>query len=191
MSYARLVLDGDDAEATGEELLDEVVLLVVDRRPAKGADGADRVEQVAAVVSSGKVRVAHFLHPLGDAVERPVERAGLPVIGMRCPVEDLGYPVRVHGELVGIGPLGAEGALVDGALGVALDVDQLAALGVDELRAPHGAVGAEAFGDGGAAEAGGLVEPLPAVGLVGGGGAGPAGEIGHGGASVPEVLKAG
>ena len=74
--------------------------------------------------------------------------------------------------------------MVFGALGVALFVYQRAAFGLDERGAPHGAVGAQALGDGGAAEPGCLVEPLPAVGLVGGGGAGPAGEIGHGGASV-------
>ena len=38
MSYPRLVLDRDHAEPAAEQLLDEVVLLVVDRRPAEGAD---------------------------------------------------------------------------------------------------------------------------------------------------------
>ena len=40
MSYPGLVLDGDHAQAAAEQLLDQVVLLVVDRRPAEGADAS-------------------------------------------------------------------------------------------------------------------------------------------------------
>ena len=92
------------------------------------------------------------LDALGDLVQRPVERARLPVVGERGAVQDLGDAVRVDGELEGVGPLGAERALVDGAFGIALDVDELAALGVDELAAADGAVGTDALGDGGAAQ---------------------------------------
>ena len=47
VSYPRLVFDRHHAQAAAEQLLDEVVFLVVDRRPAERADGAHRVEQPA------------------------------------------------------------------------------------------------------------------------------------------------
>jgi hypothetical protein len=95
------------------------------------------------------------------------------VFGEGGAVQDLSHPVRVDGELEGVGPLGAEGALVDGAFGVALDVDDLAGLGIDELAAADGAVGADALGDGGPAQPRGLrrrltAERLPARLRMGG-----------------------
>src|SRR4051794_27071320 len=74
--------------------------------------------------------------------------------------------VRVDGELEGVGPLGTEGALVDGAARVALDVDDLARLGIDQLPATDGAVGADALGDGGAAQPRRFRQRLPAERLA-------------------------
>jgi hypothetical protein len=76
--------------------------------------------------------------------------------------------MRIDGELEGVGSLGAERPLVDGALGVALDIDELPALGVDQLATAHGAVGTEALGDGGVAEPGCLLDRLAAERLAGG-----------------------
>ena len=50
MSYPGLVLDRDHSQSAAEQLLDQVVLLVVDRRPAEGTDRAHRVEQAAGLV---------------------------------------------------------------------------------------------------------------------------------------------
>ena len=91
----------------------------------------------------------------------------LPVVGVGSPVEDLRDAMRVDGELEGVGPLGAERALVDRTVGIALDVDELAALGVDELAAADGAVGTDALGDGGAAQPRGLRRRLRAERLPG------------------------
>src|SRR5262249_42045788 len=96
--------------------------------------------------------VSRLLYPLRDPVQGPVERPGLPVVGVGGTVQDLGDPVRIDGELKGVGAFGAKGTLVDGTVRVALDVDELPSLGINELAAADGAVGAEAFGDGGAAE---------------------------------------
>src|SRR5262249_22142352 len=90
------------------------------------------------------------------SLHRPVEGLRLPPIRVWGPVEDLRDTVRVDGELECVGPLRAEGALVDRAAGVALDVDELPALGVDELAAPYGTVRANALGDRRAAEPGRL-----------------------------------
>src|SRR5205807_10007084 len=52
--------------------------------------------------------------------------------------------VLVDRELEGGRPLGAEGALVDGAVGVALDVDDAALAGVHQLATADGTVRADA-----------------------------------------------
>ena len=122
------------------------------RRPAQRADAAHRVEQAALLVARREVGVAGRLDALGDLVQRPVQRPRLPVIGVGSAVEDMGDAMRIDGELEGVGPLGAEVALADGTVRIALDVDELAALGVDELPAADGAVGTDALGDSGAAQ---------------------------------------
>src|SRR5262249_11079572 len=154
VSYPRLVLDRHDTQPAAEELLDEVVLLVVDRGPAEGAEARDVVEEPAVGVAGLEVGVAGGLHPLGDPLHRPVERLRLPLVRVRGPVEDLRDAVRVDGELEGVRPLRAERALIDRAAGVALNVDELTTLRVDELAAPDGAVRADALGDRRAAEPG-------------------------------------
>src|SRR5262249_7241598 len=152
----RLFFDRHHAQPSAEQLLDQVVLLVVDRGPAEGADAAYGVEQVAGLVAFGEVGVARGLDAAGDLVQRPVQRLALPAVGVGRAVQDVGDAVRVDGQLEGVGPLGAEGALVDGAFGVALDVDDPAAFGVDELPAADGTVGANTLGHGGAAQPRGL-----------------------------------
>ena len=74
MSNPGLVFDGDHSQSAPEQLLDEVVLLVVDRRSAEGADRAHRVEQAAGLVPDGEVGVPRGLDASGDLVERPVQR---------------------------------------------------------------------------------------------------------------------
>src|SRR5262249_53984613 len=132
----------------------------------EGADAAHRVEEAARRVADGEVGVPRGLHPLGDLVHRPVERLGLPVIGVRSAVEDLRDAVWVHGELEGVRPLRAKGSLVDGTVGVALDIDEPAALCIDELAAADGAVRADALGDRCSAEARRLRRGLAAVRLA-------------------------
>src|SRR5690242_601391 len=63
-------------------------------------------------------------------------------------------------ELEGVGPLRAERALVDRTVGVALDVDHLAVLGVDVGSATDGAIGADAVRNGRTAEAGVFFEGI-------------------------------
>ena len=60
--------------------------------------------------------------------------------------------MRIDGELEGVGPFGAEVAPADGAIGIAFNVDDLAALAEDELPAADGAVRTNALSDSGAAQ---------------------------------------
>ncbi len=64
--------------------------------------------------------------------------------GAGAAIEHLGQPVGVDVELVDGRALGAEGALVDGRVGIALDVEDGAILDVDQGVAADGAVGADA-----------------------------------------------
>src|SRR4029078_1812188 len=75
-------------------------------------------------------------------------------------------PVRIHGELECVCPFGTERAFADGAVRVTFDVDELAALGVDELAATDRAVGADPLGDLSAAQARALVDGAPAERFV-------------------------
>src|SRR5262249_41240610 len=64
--------------------------------------------------------------------------------GARGAVPDLCLAVFIDRELERRRPLGAEGALIDGAVGVALDVDDAALAGVHQLAAADGTVRANA-----------------------------------------------
>src|SRR5207244_4183274 len=139
VSYAGLVLDREDPQASVEQFLDQVVLLAVEGRSAQGPDGPDPVHGLAIGRSLDEVAVPRFLDALRDPVHRPVERLRLPPVGVGGPVEDPGEAVGVDGELERVRALRAEGPFVDRAAGVAFDVDDLAALHVDELPAPDGA----------------------------------------------------
>src|SRR6202044_1451477 len=55
VSYSRLVLDRHHSQPTAEQLLNEVVLLVVNRCPAQRSDAAHRVEQTALLVASCEI----------------------------------------------------------------------------------------------------------------------------------------
>jgi hypothetical protein len=82
VSYPRLVLDRHHSQPAAEQLLDEIVLLIVNRRPAQRADAAHRVEQAALLVARREVSVAGRLDALGNLVQRPIQRPRLPVFGV-------------------------------------------------------------------------------------------------------------
>ena len=160
-----LVFDGDDAQSAAEELFDQVVLLVVEGGAAERAHGDDVVELEALFGGVAEAFLAGFLDASGDAVHGPVERFDFPVIGIRGTVQHMGFAVRIDRKLKDVGAFGAEAAFVDGAFGVAFDVDDFAVFGVDVGAAADGAIGADAVGDGGPAEAGVFGEGLGAEGL--------------------------
>src|SRR6185436_1501896 len=127
VSYARLVLDLHGAHR-GERLLDEVVLLVVERRAAEVREAERAIDAVAAVVA-----VLPAVLALGDHVHRRLEVELGPLGRARRPVEDLRQPAGLLDELARGRALGAQRPLVDRRARVALDVDQLAVAGVDDL----------------------------------------------------------
>jgi hypothetical protein len=68
-------------------------------------------------------------------------------------------------QLVGISAFGTEGALIDRTFGLAFDIDDLAALGIDVLAAPDRAVRTYAVAFGRAAKPGMLGHAVGAEGL--------------------------
>src|SRR5438093_262133 len=76
----------------------------------------------------------------GDLVVHPVELLLLPRVRPGRAVERLRGPQRVVGELDGRRALGTEPAQGVRSVGIALDVDDLAVLGVDQLATAHRAV---------------------------------------------------
>src|SRR5215208_2547611 len=145
VSYSRLIGDTHEPQRV-EELGYEVVLLVVYRGPADGRDRRRAVQLLAFLVLLFPALVARLLDPLGDHVERLIERAVLPLRRVGSPVADLGPAVGRDVQPEARRPLGTEGTGVYGAVGVTLDVYDAAVPMVDERRAAHGAVGTDADG---------------------------------------------
>src|ERR1700736_3485619 len=143
MSYSRLVFDRDDTQAAAEQFLDQVVLFDVHRRPAEGRDRRRLVGELAVGGALDEARVAGLLDELSDPVHRPGERTILPVIRVRGPVSDRRQAVRVDQVAIGRRTLRTQGALVDGRVGVAFDVDAALVLHVDQLAAADGTVGTD------------------------------------------------
>src|SRR5918997_1161545 len=143
VSYARLVRYPGEPHRV-EELGDKVVLLVVYGGPTYTGDRHGAAELLALLILFFPVLVAGRLYPLGDHVERLVEREVLPLARVRPAVTDLGPTVRrdVHSERGRA--LRAERAGVYGAVGVPLDVYDAPVAVVDERGATDRAVGTHA-----------------------------------------------
>src|SRR5699024_10225739 len=175
-----LVLHLDGAERR-VELLHEVVLLIVQRRPAEARDAAGALDGVPVRVGVLPEPLAGVEHAVRDHLERGVEVDLLPLGRVRLAVQDAGDPARVGDELLARRPLGAEAAAGDGAVVVALDLDDPAVLDVDVLAAADRAGGTHALDHGiGRGGAGGDLE-VPA-----GPGGGAATQEGAAGALTPD-----
>src|SRR3954471_6536915 len=145
VSYAGLVLDRHRAGGR-EELLDQVVLLVVERGAAqvRNAQGAvehgllalDLLRRLPGALAGGDEAV-------GDHVHRPFQVDLFPAVRPRRPVLRLRLPPRVGDELLRRRPLGAQAPAGDRRVGVTLDLDDLLVAHVDLLPAADGAVGAD------------------------------------------------
>src|SRR5262249_12805821 len=146
VSYPGLVLDRDDAERR-EQLLDQVVLFIVERRAAEAAD-AERPRELDALALAVLGRVLPGLgargdHPVGDHVHRVVERKLLPLGPVRPAVLDPVLPQRALDIPPRRRAFGAEPSARDRAVRIALDVADLALLHVDQLAAADGAIRAD------------------------------------------------
>src|SRR6266498_2669406 len=142
VSYPRLVLDLDGPER-GEQLLDEVVLLVVQGRPAEAGHSQRAVDPAALLVVLLPGLLAGLDDPVGDHLHGPLERELLPLGAMGPPVLDLGLAQRGGDQALGRRALGAEATARDRAVGVALDLGDLLVLHEHELAATDRAVGAD------------------------------------------------
>src|SRR5262249_14501374 len=114
VSNTGLILDPDHSQAGAEQLLDQVVLLVVQRCPAQTRDVEAAVEGLA-----GR-RVGHlvgcvpgFLHPLSDALHRPIERTVFPAVRVGRAILDGGDASGVDQEAERRRPLWTERAAID------------------------------------------------------------------------------
>src|SRR5262249_23939253 len=152
MSYPPLIRDRHHADPAHQFAL-HVVPLVVHGRSAERSNSQRMVDlllyrlarRVGAVPGFLKRGVARLLSEFGDAVHRPFERLGLvPVGSAGSAIPDLGDALWVHGKLIGGCTLGAKRATTDRALGIAFDVDDLAAANADKLPATDRTIGTDA-----------------------------------------------
>src|SRR5581483_11451629 len=120
VSNTGLVLDLDRAQR-GEQLLDEVVLLGVQRRAAQEGEAAGAVELVAVVV----LVLPGGDHAVGDHVGRLLHGQPLPLGAVGAAVLDAQLAPGAVDVLLGGGALGAQAPAGDRAVRVALDLDDL------------------------------------------------------------------
>src|SRR3989454_303816 len=150
VSDSGLVFVVDDAEGP-VQLAQQIALLVVGAgRPERG----DRLQPVhqdllafLRLLLLDEILLTRVVIALGHLLVHPLQRLLLPLVRTGRPIERLGGPKRVVGELDGGRALRAQGAERVGRVGIALDVDDLVVLGVDELAAAHGAVRTHASED--------------------------------------------
>src|SRR5437588_8454052 len=107
MSYTGLVLDRQRTHR-GEELLDQIVLLAVERRATEEVDPERALERLPVVGLLLPGLLAGADHPLGDHVARLLEREVRPVARPRRPVLDPRLAHRAVDELLGCGSLWAQ-----------------------------------------------------------------------------------
>src|SRR5439155_11413661 len=94
-----LVLHLDDAQR-GVELLEQVVLLVVERGPAQVRDAEGALDVLALLVLLLPGAIAAVAHALGDHVHRPLERDRLPFLGARPAVPASVQAVAARDQLI-------------------------------------------------------------------------------------------
>src|SRR5215210_4324353 len=145
VSYSRLVGNSYKPQRM-EELGYEVVLLIIYRGPAAGGQGHRAVQLLALRVLFFPGLLPGLLDPLGDHVERLLEREVLPLRRVRPTVADLRPAVRRDVHTEGGRALRTERASVYGTVGVPFDVQNAPVPMVDERRAAYRAVGTHAHG---------------------------------------------
>src|SRR5690606_34951311 len=146
VSNAGLILDLHRAER-GEQLLDQVVLLVVEGGAAEAREAHRPPDPQPVLGLPLPAGAARLDHPVGDHVHRRVEVEALPLGAVRAAVEDPVLPCRPGGQLEGGRALRAQPPPADRRVRVALDLDDLAVLDVDVLPAADRAVRADRLHD--------------------------------------------
>src|SRR5262245_9421004 len=87
--------------------------------------------------------ISRLLDAFGDHVHRLVQGDLFPVAASRSAIQGPGAAQGIDRELETRRPLSAERAAIDGAIGVALDIDDLAVLDTHEHATAHRAVGTD------------------------------------------------
>src|SRR5262249_30524712 len=95
VSEASLVLDGKNAEPSGKEFLDQVVLLVVERRAAKRGHSLEMIDRDSGGILFNEVAVPRLLDEPCDALHRPLKGLLLPLLTVRCSIFYRGLAVWI------------------------------------------------------------------------------------------------
>src|SRR5579862_7554819 len=87
--------------------------------------------------------VAGLLHALGNHVHGALERDALPCLAVRAPVKNVVHAMRAGDELKCRSAFWTQAAVRDGRTRIALNVDDLLVLDIDELAAADAAIRAD------------------------------------------------
>src|SRR5712691_4838820 len=103
----------------------EVPFLAAEGGAAGKGNPLRAVDRIARRILSDEAGVAGVFDALGELVEHVVPGDLLPVVGTRCAIQRVVDSAGAGGELHGGGTLWTEPTLVDGAVRIALDLQQL------------------------------------------------------------------
>ena len=163
MSYSGLIFNRNNAQRV-EQFAEHVVFFTGKCGAAERGD-AKRVVHTLPIFFTNERLLARLFDKVRDPIHRPIERTVFPTAAVRSPVLH-GCPTPVvDREPETCRTFWTEVSAVDRAVGVALDVDDLPALGIDVGPAPDRAIRADAVGADGPADAGVFIESLGAVWL--------------------------
>src|SRR5438477_2709876 len=146
MSYPGLIADADHAQASGEKLLDQVVLFIVERCAAEVSQGGG-LHQGFTVASLLKRAVAGLPDAIGNHIHRGFKFDFLPLTGVRGAILYFSQASRVSMKFEGVCALGTKMPTRDRGFGISFNRNQLAILMVGELPTTHAAVRTNGPGD--------------------------------------------
>ncbi len=142
MSNPGLIFYLYDSEAR-KQLLDQVVFFVIERGAAKVRDVQSPAQRVTLLVLVLPFVVTRLLHALRHHFHRLIERDFFPLRAMRAAVENVGDAMRARHQLERGRALRTQAAIRDRRCRIALNVDNLLVLQIDQLAATDRAVGAD------------------------------------------------
>src|ERR1022692_1657430 len=157
VSNTGLLFQRNHAQSGAKRFHQQVIVLVGVGAAADHAHRCERVNGAAFGVLLPQGAVAGFLEEVRDAVDGPIPRLLFPMVAARRAIAHVRQTAVVNNVLLERDALGAQAALVDGVVGIALHMHHrrphvlaLVAQRVDDYAAAHRTIRAGGAGFGGA-----------------------------------------
>src|SRR5260370_37133503 len=142
MSYTGLIADADHSQPGSEKLFNQVVLFVVECRPAEVRHGRGMHHDFI-VSFLNKRALTGVPDAITDHVHGRLEIEFFPVGGVRSPILDAGLAVGVRQQFEAVSTLRAKSSTGDKRIGISFDRDEFSILVIHELAATDSTIGTD------------------------------------------------